>query len=118
MFLEGNAMMYVDRAGVTAARKRIHDRDTLAGLSETFKMLGDITRLKISLALARRELCVGDLAAMLQLTDSAVSHQLRLMKAMRLVRQRKDGKLVYYMLDDDHIEDLIRLGVRHVSEQR
>jgi ArsR family transcriptional regulator, lead/cadmium/zinc/bismuth-responsive transcriptional repressor len=111
-------MAFVDRAGVLAARKGLHDRDTLAGLSETFKMLGDTTRLSILLALARRELCVGDLAAMLQLTDSAVSHQLRLMKATRLVRQRRDGKLVYYMLDDEHIEDLIRLGVRHVAEQR
>ena len=110
--------MYVDRAGVTAARKGIHDRNTLTGLSETFKMLGDVTRLKICLALAHRELCVSDLAAMLQLTDSAVSHQLRLMKAMRLVRQRRDGKLAYYRLDDEHIEELIRLGVRHVSEQR
>jgi DNA-binding transcriptional ArsR family regulator len=118
MFQGGNAMAFIDRAGVTAARKSIHDRDTLAGLSETFKMLGDVTRLKISLALARRELCVGDLAAMLQVSDSAVSHQLRLMKTMRLVRQRKDGKLAYYRLDDDHIEGLIRLGVRHVSEQR
>ena len=110
--------MYVDRVGVTAARRGMHARDTLAGLSETFKVLGDVTRLKISLALAHRELCVGDLAAMLQLTDSAVSHQLRLMKAMRLVRQRREGKQVYYMLDDDHIEELIRLGVRHVSERR
>lgn len=111
-------MQYVDRAGVSAARRGMHDRDTLAGLSETFKVLGDLTRLKICLALARRELCVGDIAAMLGLTDSAVSHQLRLMKAMRLVRQRRAGKLIYYLLDDDHIGELIRLGVRHVAEQR
>ena len=111
-------MPYVDRAGVNAARREIHDRDTLAGLSETFKVLGDVTRLKICLALARNELCVGDIAAMLGLTDSAVSHQLRLMKTMRLVRQRREGKLIYYSLDDHHIEELIRLGVRHVGEQR
>jgi len=111
-------MPYVDRAGVTAARRGIHDRDTLAGLSETFKVLGDVTRLKICLALARNELCVGDIAAMLGVTDSAVSHQLRLMKTMRLVRQRREGKLIYYSLDDHHIEELIRLGVRHVGEQR
>jgi DNA-binding transcriptional ArsR family regulator len=105
-----------DRAGVTAARRALHDDRTLRGLSETFKVLGDETRLKICLALARRELCVGDLAALLSLTESAVSHQLRLLKTMRLVTYRREGKQTYYMLDDDHIEDLIRLGVRHVNE--
>ena len=111
-------MAFVDAARVSAARRSIHDRTTLTGLSETFKMLGDPTRLKISLALACRELCVGDLAAMLGISDSAVSHQLRLLRAMRLVRQRREGKLVYSRLDDEHIEELIRLGVRHVSERR
>ncbi len=110
-------MPYVNRENVSAARKAIHDPETLEGLGETFKVLGDVTRLKICLALARQELCVSDIAAMLGLTDSAVSHQLRLMKTMRLVRYRKEGKMVYYMLDDEHIEELIRLGVRHVSEQ-
>ncbi|MFN0157243.1 MAG: ArsR/SmtB family transcription factor [Bacteroidota bacterium] len=109
-------MSFVNKESVTAARKAIHAPDTLLGLSETFKVLGDVTRLKICLALAHQELCVSDIAAMLGLTDSAVSHQLRLMKTMRLVRYRKEGKMMYYMLDDDHIEDLIRLGVRHVSE--
>jgi DNA-binding transcriptional ArsR family regulator len=105
-----------DRAGVNAARRAIHDDRTLRGLSETFKVLGDQTRLKICLALARRELCVGDIAALLSLTESAVSHQLRLLKTMRLVTYRRDGKQTYYMLDDEHIEELIRLGVRHVNE--
>ena len=106
----------VHKEKVSAARKAIHNAETLEGLSETFKMLGDVTRLKICLALARQELCVGDIAALLSLTDSAVSHQLRIMKTMRLVKYRKEGKMTYYMLDDEHIEDLIRLGVRHVSE--
>jgi DNA-binding transcriptional ArsR family regulator len=109
---------YVDPAGVTAARKSIHDPHTLAGLSATFKMLGDESRLKICLALAARELCVGDLAGLLGVSDSAVSHQLRLLRAMRLVRHRRDGRMTYYMLDDEHIEQLIRLGVRHVGEER
>jgi ArsR family transcriptional regulator len=107
---------FVHKEKVTAARKAIHNAETLEGLSETFKVLGDVTRLKICLALARQELCVGDIAALLLLTDSAVSHQLRIMKTMRLVKYRKEGKMTYYMLDDEHIEDLIRLGVRHVSE--
>jgi ArsR family transcriptional regulator, lead/cadmium/zinc/bismuth-responsive transcriptional repressor len=108
---------FIHKDHVTAARKAIHDAETLHGLSDTFKVLGDTTRLKICLALARQELCVGDIAALLSLTDSAVSHQLRLLKAMRLVKYRKEGKMTYYMLDDEHIEDLIRLGVRHVSEE-
>lgn len=110
------AATFVDRENATAARKAIHDEDTLLGLSETFKVLGDVTRLKICLALSRRELCVGDIAGLLSLSDSAVSHQLRMMKTMRLVTYRKEGKMTYYMLDDEHIEDLIRLGVRHVAE--
>jgi ArsR family transcriptional regulator, lead/cadmium/zinc/bismuth-responsive transcriptional repressor len=108
---------FLDKEGATAARKAIHGEATLQGLSETFKVLGDVTRLKICLALSRRELCVGDIATLLHLSDSAVSHQLRIMKTMRLVRFRRDGKMMYYMLDDDHIDDLIRIGVRHVSEQ-
>jgi DNA-binding transcriptional ArsR family regulator len=102
---------------VAAARRSIHDEETLRGLSETFKVLGDVTRLKICLALSRVELCVCDVAALLSLTDSAVSHQLRIMKAMRLVKYRKEGKMAYYRLDDKHIDDLIGLGVEHVSEK-
>ncbi len=101
---------------VAAARKAIPDTATVHGLSETFKVLADATRLKICLALARQELCVCDIATLLSLTESAVSHQLRLMKAMRLVRYRRDGKMTYYALDDTHIEHLIRLGVQHVTE--
>lgn len=107
---------YVHKDRVAAARKAIHDDATLEGLSETFKVLGDITRLKICLALSRQELCVCDIAALLGLSESAVSHQLRLMKTMRLVRYRREGKMTYYQLDDEHIEDLIRVGVRHTSE--
>jgi len=107
---------YVHRARVTSARRAIHDGATLQGLRETFMLLGDVTRLKICLALAREELCVCDIAALLSLSESAVSHQLRLMRAMRLVRYRKEGKMVYYRLDDAHIGQLIRLGVEHVSE--
>ena len=108
---------YFNKASVDLARKAIHDGEKLKGLSETFKVLADVTRLKICLALDRQELCVYDIAALLSLTESAVSHQLRLMKAMRLVRYRREGKMTYYMLDDDHIEALIRLGSRHVSEK-
>jgi len=107
---------YVHRARVTSARRAIHDGATLQGLRETFMLLGDVTRLKICLALAREELCVCDIAALLSVSESAVSHQLRLMRAMRLVRYHKEGKMVYYRLDDAHIGRLIHLGAEHVSE--
>jgi ArsR family transcriptional regulator len=107
---------FVHRSVVHAARKAIHAPETLLGVSETFKVLGDQTRLKICLALARHELCVSDIAAMLEISESAVSHQMRLMKTMRLVTYRKEGKMTFYMLDDQHIEELIRLAVRHVEE--
>ena len=111
------AEILVRKGNLSAARKALRGHDTLLGLSETFKVLGDPTRLKICLALSHRELCVGDIAALLGLTESAVSHQLRIMKTMRLVKYRRDGKMAYYMLDDEHIEDFLRLGVRHVSER-
>ncbi len=106
----------IHRESVNAARKTLQSERTLISLSEVFKVLGDPTRLKICLALSRRELCVTDIAGLLGLTESAVSHQLRLMKAMRLVTYRKEGKMTFYMLDDDHIEDLLRLSIRHVTE--
>jgi ArsR family transcriptional regulator len=107
---------FVHKKQVEAARRSIPRPGTVLGLSETFKALGDPTRLRIMLALSREELCVCDLANLLGLTESAVSHQLRYMKALRLVRYRKEGKMAYYALDDEHMEDLIRIGVRHVSE--
>lgn len=107
---------FIHRQSVNAARKALHGDAILLSLSEVFRVLGDATRLKICLVLSRRELCVTDVAGLLGLTESAVSHQLRLMKAMRIVKYRKEGKMTYYMLDDDHVEELIRLSVRHVSE--
>jgi len=108
--------VFVHRRVAENARKAIHNGETLQGLAQIFKMLGDETRLKICLVLARHELCVSDVAGLVGLSESAVSHQLRIMKAMRLVTYRKEGKMTFYMLDDDHIEELIRLGVRHVCE--
>jgi DNA-binding transcriptional ArsR family regulator len=110
------AMEYVDKAGAARARRAIPGGDTLRDLGEIFRVLGDPTRLKICLALQNRELCVSDVAAVAGISESGVSHQLRLLKALRLVRYRKEGKMVYYMLDDAHIEQLISLGVRHVQE--
>ncbi len=101
---------------IRAARKGMADNETILGLTETFKVLSDPTRLKIVLALSKKELCVFDIAELLGVTESAISHQLRMLKTLRLVKQRKDGKMVFYSLDDEHIEDLIRVATRHISE--
>jgi ArsR family transcriptional regulator, lead/cadmium/zinc/bismuth-responsive transcriptional repressor len=112
----GAGTAFVNKDQAVRAARAIHDNETLMGLSEIFKMLGDVTRLKICLALSRHELCVSDIAKVLDLTESAVSHQLRIMKAMRLVTYRREGKMTYYMLDDEHIEELIQMAVKHVAE--
>jgi len=85
-------------------------------LAETFKVLGDTTRSKIIFALSLEELCVCDIANLLGATKSAVSHQLRILRNMKLVKYRKDGKLAFYSLDDEHIRNLFDEGLRHVEE--
>ena len=86
-------------------------------LAETFKVLGDVTRVRILDAIARSELCVHDIARLIGLSESAVSHQLRLLRGMRLVRPRRAGRLVYYTLDDQHIVRLFEQGLEHVQER-
>jgi len=87
-------------------------------LAETFKVLGDATRVRILDALSRSELCVCDIAQLLGLSESAVSHQLRLLRGMRLVRARRDGRMVFYTLDDQHIVRLFEQGMEHVEERK
>lgn len=101
---------------IRAARKAMVKDEAILGLSETFKVLSDPTRLKIVLALAAEELCVIDVAQLLSLTESAVSHQIRLLRTLRLVKQRKEGKMVFYSLDDEHIEELIKVASLHIAE--
>jgi len=93
------------------------DAATVDTLAETFRVLGDPTRLRIVDALAHGELRVSDIAEHVGISESAVSHQLRLMRTMRLVRARRDGRCVYYTLDDQHILDLFQQGLRHVTEK-
>lgn len=90
----------------------------VAGLSELFKVLGDETRTKILYLLAHRELCVCDMAQILDMSLPAVSHHLRLLRALRLVKYRRQGKMVYYTLDDDHIVNLICQAQEHFAEDR
>ncbi len=90
----------------------------VAGLSELFKVLADETRTKIIYLLSEQELCVCDLAELLDMSMPAISHHLRLLRAMRLVRYRREGKQVYYTLDDDHIVNLIQQAQAHYAEER
>ena len=92
--------------------------DAVQGLADTFSALGDPTRVRILDALSHGELCVCDLAAVLRLSQSAVSHQLRLLRGLRLVRPRRDGRVVFYSLDDQHIISLFRQTLQHVEEYR
>lgn len=87
-------------------------------LAETFRVLGDPTRVRVLLALSQRELCVCDLAELFDVTPSAISHQLRFLRAHRLVKARREGKLAFYTLDDDHVRTLFAEGLRHVMEDR
>ena len=90
--------------------------EAVTTLAETFKILGDPTRIKIAFALSKEELCVCDIANLLGVSQSAVSHSLRTLRQMKLVRFRKEGKIAYYTLDDDHIANLLDEGFRHVEE--
>lgn len=88
----------------------------LYDLAELFKVFGDSTRIKILYALFESELCVGDISFLLNVSQSAVSHQLKILKDSKLVRFRREGKNIFYMLDDDHVRDIISMGMEHVEE--
>lgn len=89
--------------------------ELILGLTEIFKILGDPTRVRILDILAKRELCVCDIASILNMGQSAVSHQLRLLRGARLVKFRRDGKEAFYSLDDEHVVCLIKQGIEHVK---
>lgn len=95
----------------------LFDADLVASLADTFKVLGDVTRVRILDVLSRQELCVGDIAEVLGLSESAVSHQLRLLRTARLVRQRRAGQMIFYALDDHHVVRLFAQGSEHVRER-
>ncbi|MBZ9690192.1 ArsR/SmtB family transcription factor [Clostridium sp. M14] len=90
--------------------------ETLYDLAELFKVFGDSTRIKIICALFESELCVCDMAALLGMTQSAISHQLRTLKSARLVKFRREGKVIYYSLDDEHIKHIFDEGFKHITE--
>ena len=105
----------VDEDKVKSVEKTLCGNIHIFQLTEIFKLLGDPTRLKILLALKEEELCVCDLAVLLGVSRSAVSHQLRLLKATRLVKLRREGKIAYYSLDDTHISELIEVAMEHME---
>ena len=88
----------------------------LYDLAELFKVFGDSTRIRILYALFESELCVGDIAQLLNLSQSAVSHQLKLLKDAKLVKFRREGKIIFYALDDEHVRTIISMGMEHVEE--
>ena len=92
------------------------DIDILYRAAELFKVFGDSTRIRILFALSQEELCVQDIADALNMTQSAISHQLRILKQAALVKFRRDGKTIYYSLADDHIETIMHQGIEHVCE--
>ena len=105
-----------DARRVAAVRAALVGSGSVELLAETFRVLGDPTRVRILDALSHAELCVSDVATLLGLSQSAVSHQLRILRGLRLVRARREGRMVFYALDDDHITGLFREGLRHVEE--
>lgn len=92
------------------------DREEIQDLSEIFKLFADETRLRIICAILNTELCVCDLCELLGLSQSAVSHQLQLLRSTKLVKYRKEGKQVYYSLEDEHIENIIKMALAHITE--
>ncbi|WP_032120630.1 ArsR/SmtB family transcription factor [Clostridium amazonitimonense] len=102
---------------VRDVKKSIPEDETLYDLAELFKVFGDSTRIKIICALFKAEMCVCDLAALLGMSQSAISHQLRVLKNSRLVKHRREGKVVYYSLDDEHVKDIFDKGLIHITEK-
>ena len=102
---------------IEKVRKNMPNYNTITDLSDFFKILGDSTRLQILMALERSELCVSELSHLLNMTISAISHQLKSLKNAKLVKLRKEGKTVFYSLDDDHINKLLKVSFEHIIEK-
>jgi ArsR family transcriptional regulator len=106
----------INREAVDSVRSQMLSKQVVTDTAEIYKVLGDRTRVRLLYALAQRELCVCDLSAVLGMTQSAISHQLRVLRSARLVKFRKDGKVVYYALADAHVLQFIGIGVDHARE--
>ncbi len=102
---------------VNEVREHMPEEEDLLNLADFFKVFGDSTRVKILCALSRSEMCVCDIAVLLGMTKSSISHQLRVLKQARLVKYRKEGKVVYYSFDDDHVKNIFDQGLLHITEE-
>ena len=102
---------------VAAVRAQMPEDECLMELGDFFKVFGDSTRVKILCALGKAEMCVCDIAALLGMTRSAISHQLRVLKQSKIVKYRRDGKVVYYSLDDEHVKGIFAQGLSHILER-
>lgn len=100
---------------VARVKENLPPEEILIDLAELFKIFGDSTRIKILNALFSSEMCVCDIAALLEMNQSAISHQLRILKQARLVKYRKEGKVVYYSLDDEHVKQIFDCGLAHIN---
>ncbi len=105
-----------DENYIEQSQRKMTDEKHIENLSEFFKLFGDKTRLKIIEVLTDGELCVGTIAQILDMSQSSISHQLRLLKRNRLVKSRKDGKWVYYSLCDEHVQTVFLMGLDHIME--
>lgn len=118
-------MIELEKCDCTAIHQVVVDRvrgkmppeERLYDLAELFKVFGDTTRIRILWALTESEMCVCDIASLLNMSQSAISHQLRVLKGARLVKNRREGKVVYYSLDDAHIRNIFEQGFRHIQEK-
>ena len=108
---------WIDKQKISNVKKKMKSETTIERLSETFKALSDKTRVKLLFALSIQELCVCEIVNLLETTKSAISHQLRILRNMRLVKYRKDGKMAFYSLDDNHITNLFAEGLKHIEEK-
>lgn len=106
----------VDFQKIEKIKKVLPQDELIFEMAELFKVFGDSTRMKIISSLLEDELCVGDIAVLTNSTPSAISHQLRVLKQMKLVKYRKEGKIVYYSLDDEHVREIYEKGREHVEE--
>lgn len=105
-----------DAAKIKEVTDALPDEDTLDELEELFKIFGDSTRIKILYALHIKEMCVMDISLALGMSQSAISHQLRVLRQTRLIRSRRDGKNIYYSLADEHVHTIISMGLEHIEE--
>jgi ArsR family transcriptional regulator len=109
--------MFIHEDTVNQIREKMPQEETLYDLAELFKVFGDSTRIKILWALDEAEMCVCDIAFLLNMTQSAISHQLRVLKQAELVKSRREGKIVFYSLEDEHVKQIFDQGLIHISEE-